>query len=444
MISVDRAACNSGNGVVDEARLVQSVRVDGHRDVVLVGKGQTRVNRRWRRAPVLVQLEATRPRGDDLEEARRVGRVALAGKPKVQREDVRRAEHHLDLRRGGRACRRARPRRRARPATVHCRNPRRNRFRDLLRADEVNVRVDGPRRDDEAFCCNRLRVDADDHARRDAVHAVRVPCFANPHNQVPFDPDIRLDDAELGADDESVGDDHVQGINGGDARGLALALAQRLAAAKLAFVSVDPKVLLDAQPQRRVAEAHAVARRRAVRGRVVEARHSLWRARRRGEAQRRVAKAARSHARHHLGAPRLGSLAVDEQVARLYDFAAADGDQSDSLGVSRFKPHGRPTGHVEAEAVRLLAVEDERLVRLDEVEVRSDLDGPVSRIDDAELETIPARVQLDGPLQRLVRARRHHVLVVAEDRQRGHRQEGSMQRELEFAVEGADGRMDRQ
>jgi hypothetical protein len=54
---VDGAALEGGDGVLDEARLVQRVGVDHHLHVVVVGDAQAVVDRRRRRAPVLVQLQ---------------------------------------------------------------------------------------------------------------------------------------------------------------------------------------------------------------------------------------------------------------------------------------------------------------------------------------------------------------------------------------------------
>ena len=62
----------------------------------------------------------------------------------------------------GRARRGVRARRRARAAADHRRDARRQRFLDLLWADEVNVRVDAAGRENLAFAGDDFRAGADD------------------------------------------------------------------------------------------------------------------------------------------------------------------------------------------------------------------------------------------------------------------------------------------
>ena len=54
MEGVDGAPLEGCDGVLDEAGLVQRVGVDRHRDIRIVGDGETGVDRRRGGAPVLV------------------------------------------------------------------------------------------------------------------------------------------------------------------------------------------------------------------------------------------------------------------------------------------------------------------------------------------------------------------------------------------------------
>ena len=131
-----------------------------------------------------------------------------------------------------------------------------------LGADEVHVRVDGAGGDDQALAGDGLRRDADDHARRDAGHRVRVAGLADAGDAPALYADVGLDDARP-VDDQRVGDDAVERLGVAASRALALGVAQHLAAAELALVAVDGVVVLDLDHQVRVAEADAVAGRRA-------------------------------------------------------------------------------------------------------------------------------------------------------------------------------------
>ena len=114
VIRVNRPALERGDRVVDVARLVQRVGVDRDLHVVLLGDRQAAVDRRRRRAPVLVQLEADRAGADLLDEALRAASVLpLPSEAEVERQRVGRLQHQLDVPRAGRAGRRVGAGRRA-------------------------------------------------------------------------------------------------------------------------------------------------------------------------------------------------------------------------------------------------------------------------------------------------------------------------------------------
>mmetsp|Transcript_27539 Transcript_27539/g.88408 ORF Transcript_27539/g.88408 Transcript_27539/m.88408 type:complete len:610 (+) Transcript_27539:297-2126(+) len=301
VVGVDRPSLDGGERVVDEPRLVERVCVDGRLHVVLVAKGEAGVDCGGGGAPVLVQLEARRAGLDHLEHPLRVGRVPLAREAKVERERVGRAQHRLDLARRRRAGGGAGAGRRPRPAAVHSRDARRDRLLRDLRANPVHVRVDGAGGDNHLFARDSFGRHAGRHARRDALHRVRVARLADADDARPLDPDVRLDHPQRRVDDERVRDDHVERVGRGTARLLAHPLAQHLAAAKLDLLAVDGVVLLHFGQQARVAQPHPVAHRRPKHRRVLWPRHHQRRAGARRRGARRVPKAARGDALHDLG-----------------------------------------------------------------------------------------------------------------------------------------------
>src|SRR5215472_9560261 len=145
----------------------------------------------------------------------------------------------------------------SRPPADHCRHARHQRLVDLLRTDEVDVRIDAACRDDHAFSGDDLRRCADDD-----VHAgldVRVARFAKLRDAAALDRYVALDDARP-VDDERVGDDRIRALLG---RALALphAVSDHLAAAELHFLAVDSEIILHFDDDIGVGEVHAVADR---------------------------------------------------------------------------------------------------------------------------------------------------------------------------------------
>ena len=105
--------------------------------------------------------------------------------------------------------------------------------------------------------------DADDHPVGDAGHHVGVAGLADAGDAPVLDADVGF--AHAGpVDDERVGDDAVERALVGDAGGLAHAVAEHLAAAELALVAIDRRVLLDSRDETGVAELNAIAGGRAV------------------------------------------------------------------------------------------------------------------------------------------------------------------------------------
>ena len=97
VIGVNRTALDRGNGIFDEARLVQRVRVDGDLDVVLIGHAHTAVDGRGGRAPIFVQFQAAGSGADLLHERPWQAAIAFAQEAEVDRKRLGCLEHALDV-----------------------------------------------------------------------------------------------------------------------------------------------------------------------------------------------------------------------------------------------------------------------------------------------------------------------------------------------------------
>mmetsp|Transcript_19164 Transcript_19164/g.47716 ORF Transcript_19164/g.47716 Transcript_19164/m.47716 type:complete len:242 (-) Transcript_19164:161-886(-) len=97
VVGVDGSSLHGRNTVVDKATLVECVGVDGNRDIVLIGKAQTGVNRRWSCSPILVELETGSTCQETLLENASIGGISLSRKSKIHGNPVGRLEHHFKL-----------------------------------------------------------------------------------------------------------------------------------------------------------------------------------------------------------------------------------------------------------------------------------------------------------------------------------------------------------
>ena len=195
------------------------------------GHRQRGVDRRGRRPPVLVQLEAARAGPQLLGQRGPRDRVALAEQRDVDRQRVHRLEHPGQVPVAGRDRGGLRPLGRPGAAADQRGHARAERRRDDLRADEVDVAVDAAGGEDLAVARQHLGAGPDDQVRVDAVHRVGVAGLAERDDPAVADADVGLDDAPV-VEDDGAGDDQVGSALGAGRPALAHRLADHLAAAE--------------------------------------------------------------------------------------------------------------------------------------------------------------------------------------------------------------------
>ena len=252
----------------------------------------------------------------------------------------------------------------------------------------------------------------------DTVHDLRVAGLADAGDAAVVDADVGLHDPEHRVDDQDVRDHEVQRALGrGDEPFVGQAVAQRLASAEHALVAVHEQVVLDLGPQVGVAEPDAVAGRRAEQLGVARRdiarpiRRSVRGGSRRGP-RARARRSASSKVRAvgqpvEPDAPRASRRRLDERRPR----ASSPGSKRIAVpdGMSRCMPKARG------------AVEAQRPVDLEEVEVRPDLHGAIAGVRDRHGGGLAPRVELDVALggRHLARGRRLDGLRARADRRSG-------------------------
>ena len=168
--------------------------------------------------------------------------VAFTQEAQVHGEGIGRQQHAAQVLGPRRAGRGKRARGRAGATAHHRRYAAHQRFFNLLRADEVNVRVDAPGGDDVALAGDDLGAGADDDVHT-GLH-VGVAGLADGGDAAALQADVGLDDAPV-VDDQRVGDDAVvRLVVAGAVDGLALAhaVADRLAAAELDLFAITTRM----------------------------------------------------------------------------------------------------------------------------------------------------------------------------------------------------------
>ncbi len=258
---MDGAALERRHGVLDEAAFVQRVGVNGDLDVHVVGHRQRAIDGGGRRPPILMQLEPASTGLDLFDEPLRLAGIALAEEAEIHWKGFGCLKHPLHMPGPWRAGRGGGARRRAGAAAHHRGDAGKQRFLDLLRADEMDMHVDAARSDDLALARDRLRARPDDNV--DARLHIRIARLADGGDAPVLDADIGLDDPPM-IQDQRVGDDGIDRTLAPRRLALAHAVADHLAAAELHLLAVDGAVLLDLDDEVGVGEAHPVADRGAI------------------------------------------------------------------------------------------------------------------------------------------------------------------------------------
>ena len=356
VIRVDCPAFERCDRIVDESRLVERVGVNRDLHVVLVRHGQATIDGGRRRAPVFVELQADGACADLLVKPLGPRTVPLAEEPEIHRQRIGRLQHPLEIPRSRRArsgfgarCRAGSTADKGRDATAE-------RHVHLLRADEVNVRIDPAGCQDEAFAGDGFGRGADDHVRRNAGHHIRIAGLADSGDASVLDADVGLVDAGP-VDHQRVRNHEIQRARFADTGGLAHAVAKHLASAELALVAVRRMVSLNFCDEVGIAKAYAIAGRRPVDVGVVLPRHAI------------------AHSRPPWTTRLPGNL-----------------DERDAFGFARFESHRSARRYVQASAGRGLPIELERPIRLREVIVAADLNRPIAEVGDFDLNRLTARV----------------------------------------------------
>ena len=156
---------------------VERVGMDHHLHVVIVGDAEAAIDRRRRRAPVLVQFERAGAGLDLLDQRGGLGRVALAGEAEVHRIFVGRLDHARDMPGAGRAGGGEGAGRGPGAAAQHRGDAGHQRLLDLLRADEMDVDVEAAGGEDLALARDHFGAGPDDDG--DAGLDVRIAGLAD-------------------------------------------------------------------------------------------------------------------------------------------------------------------------------------------------------------------------------------------------------------------------
>ena len=257
VVGVDRAPLHRGQRLLDETGLVERVRVNRHLHVHFIGDTEAAVDGGRCRAPVLVQFESDGARSNLLTQRARQACIALSEEPEIHREFVCRLQHAVDIpgarRTGGCICAGRGPR----ATAEHGGDTGHQRLFHLLRADEVNMRIDAAGCQNLPLPGDRLGTGTDEDI--DAFLRIRITGLADTRNTPVLDADVGLDDTPV-IEDQGIGDDHID-----DIRRFKLALphaiTNHLAAAEFHLVAINRVILLDLDEEFRVTEPDTITGR---------------------------------------------------------------------------------------------------------------------------------------------------------------------------------------
>src|SRR5690606_8614877 len=213
-------------------------------------------------------------------------------------------------------------------------------FFDLLRANEVDVRVDAASGEDHAFAGDDLGGGAGGDG--DVGWDGRVAGFAHGMGASVLGACAGFDDAPV-VEDQRIGNQRVDHL-GGAQLALAHAVADHLAAAEFHFFAVSGEVFFDLDPQVGVSQAHLVADG--------------------GAEHVGVGLAGNFHKLDPSGRWKSAASEVAHDAAGKAVHAAQAGqlDQFHPAALARLETHGGTGGDVQAHAARAGAIKDQRVV----------------------------------------------------------------------------------
>src|SRR5580704_659236 len=133
-------------------------------------------------------------------------RVALTEDPEIQWKGISRLKHPPNMPRARRTGCGIRTRRGSSASTHHRGHTGKQRFRDLLRADEMDVDIDAASSDDLSFACDRFRARSDDNSY--IRLNIGISCLADCLNMAIFNGDIRFYDSPV-VENQRVGNDGI-------------------------------------------------------------------------------------------------------------------------------------------------------------------------------------------------------------------------------------------
>src|SRR5580700_4878384 len=220
-----------------------------------------------------MELKSTCSCSDLFNEACGRARVALTEDPEIHWKGISRLKYPLNMPRARRAGCGIRARGGSSASAHHRGQTGKQRFRDLLRADEMDVYIDAAGRDDLSFASDRFRARSDDNIY--IRLNIRVSSLADCRNMAIFNADISFYDSPV-VENQSVGNDGInRSVRSGTLR-LAHAVAHNLPASELQLLSIDCEVLLHLDNQVGIGETHLVANSRTKHLRIRGAVHCVW------------------------------------------------------------------------------------------------------------------------------------------------------------------------
>lgn len=237
----------------------------------------------------------------------------------------------------------------------------------------MNVRVDSTSSNNHPASVDDIRVRPHSHLVRHSIHCRRVPSLANCNNATVLNTDVGFEDSRP-VDDHRVDDNQIKAFGVGAAASGAHAVAQSLATAYCALVTVDRKVFLDLDPKISRSQADQIASGRSVR-------RSISRPIDRARLNRMYS----GLCLWHMSVSRLLEIlqylsrtlrvhrTFRKATASLDGLGAADLYKCDSLGFIRLKAQKLSCWQIEMVAISFFAIEFEVGVGLHEMEVGADL-----------------------------------------------------------------------